>query len=85
VFEIEVKKLTSLWIMSWSCSLENGSVRGRDERDCHLRENEQHGMRLNENSIGFKNTVDYCLWMVNEIFLNHSQQTWTVYTVYSWS
>jgi hypothetical protein len=54
--------------MSWSCCLENGSVRGRDERDCHLRKNEQHGMRLNENSIGFKNTVDYCLWMVKEIF-----------------
>jgi hypothetical protein len=31
----------------------------RHERDCHWRENEQVGMILNSNSIGFENTVDY--------------------------
>jgi hypothetical protein len=43
------------------------------------------GTRLNGNCIGFKNTVDYHSWMVNEIHQYHSQQTWMVFTVEDWS
>ncbi len=42
---------------------------------------EQDRMGLNGNSIGFENTVDYCLWMVNEIHQYLFQQTWMVFAV----
>ncbi len=48
----------------------------RHERGIAIREKmngqngtEWDGTRLNDNSIGFENTIDYCLWMVNEILL----------------
>ncbi len=30
--------------------------------------------------LGFKNTIDYCSWLVNEIHQYHAQWTWTVIT-----
>jgi len=44
-------------------------VQGRHKRDCHLRENELNWMGWNNNRIGFENTTDYCLWMVNKIMV----------------
>ena len=36
-------------------------IQTKHEQDCYSRENEWDRMRLNNNSIGFENTVDYCL------------------------
>jgi hypothetical protein len=45
-------------LRNFGCSYQDVAI--RHERDCHSRENEWDGMRLNGNGIGFENTVDYC-------------------------
>ncbi len=43
------------------------------------------GMRLNNNDISFKNTIDYHLWTVNEICQYRSHRTWMEFIVQDWS